>query len=415
MKKGFSILFIFLLGFGIFICAQNNKRLSDLEAKRKDALERVEKTTQMLSKNKTTTRNTLYRLNVLTDQIKARESFINELSSELKTINTEVSEIQSEYSELNLHLSVKKEKYAKSLRLMSRRNKSEDKLMFILSAKDLNQMTNRMRYLDEYASFQRIQANEIDRKQTELNDKRLTLESAYHEKDAVKNKKEQETSIIQVEKGAQSKLVAQLKSKEKSLSADLKKQKQQADQLNRQIENLIAEEVRKAAEKAVKDKSKPRTAEVKGGYAMTTEEKKLSGDFGKNQGALPFPVSQSGTIVVHFGEQKYQNLQYVKYSSRGIDIRTNPGTSAITVFGGVISKVFSLPGYNNSVIIRHGNYLTVYANMSDIYVKAGDKVKIGEAIGKIFIDTEQSNQTILHFEIWKDTQRLNPELWLRKR
>jgi len=351
----------------------------------------------------------------LTDQIKARESFINELSSELKTINTEVSEIQSEYSELNLHLSVKKEKYAKSLRLMSRRNKSEDKLMFILSAKDLNQMTNRMRYLDEYASFQRIQANEIDRKQTELNDKRLTLESAYHEKDAVKNKKEQETSIIQVEKGAQSKLVAQLKSKEKSLSADLKKQKQQADQLNRQIENLIAEEVRKAAEKAVKDKSKPRTAEVKGGYAMTTEEKKLSGDFGKNQGALPFPVSQSGTIVVHFGEQKYQNLQYVKYSSRGIDIRTNPGTSAITVFGGVISKVFSLPGYNNSVIIRHGNYLTVYANMSDIYVKAGDKVKIGEAIGKIFIDTEQSNQTILHFEIWKDTQRLNPELWLRKR
>jgi len=115
MKKGFSILFIFLLGFGIFICAQNNKRLSDLEAKRKDALERVEKTTQMLSKNKTTTRNTLYRLNVLTDQIKARESFINELSSELKTINTEVSEIQSEYSELNLHLSVKKEKYAKSL------------------------------------------------------------------------------------------------------------------------------------------------------------------------------------------------------------------------------------------------------------------------------------------------------------
>jgi len=415
MKKSFCILIIFLLGFDFCVCAQSGNRLSDLEAKRKEALERVEKTTQMLSKNKATTKNTLFRLNVLTDQIKARESFIYVLDNELKTINTEVVEVQTEYTELNRHLSVKKEKYAKSLRLMSRRNKSEDKLLFILSAKDLNQMTNRMRYLDEYASYQRIQANEIARKQTELNDKRFTLESAYREKDAVKNKKEKETSIIQQERGVQSKLVSQLKGKEKTLSADLKKQKRQADQLNRQIENLIAEEARKAAENAAKDKSKPRTAEIKGGYAMTSEERKLSGDFGKNQGALPFPISQSGTILVHFGEQKYQNLQYVKNSSKGIDIQTNPGASAITVFGGIISKVFSLPGYNNSIIIRHGNYLTVYANLSDIYVKAGDKVKIGEAIGKIFVDTQQNNQTILHFQIWKDTQRLNPELWLRKR
>lgn len=412
MKQGLSILLICLLSFGL--SAQNSKRLSDLEKKRKEALERVEKTTQMLGKNKTTTKNTLYRLNVLSDQIKARESFLNELGQELKAINAEVSEVQADYTELSRRLSVKKEKYAKSLRLMSRRNKSEDKLMFILSARDLNQMTSRMRYLDEYAGYQRIQANEISRKQTELNEKRIALESAYREKDAVKNKQVQETSILERERGAQSKLVSELKGKEKLLNTELNKQRRQAEQLNRQIENLIAEEARKAAEKASKDKSKPRTAETKGGYAMTVDEKKLSGDFGRNQGALPFPVSQSGTIVVHFGEQKYQDLKYVQNSSKGIDIQTKPGASAMTVFGGVVSKVFALPGFNNSVIIRHGNYLTVYANLSDIYVKTGDKVKIGEAIGKIFVDTEQNNQTILHFQIWKDTQRLNPELWLRK-
>ncbi|MEA4841252.1 MAG: peptidoglycan DD-metalloendopeptidase family protein [Bacteroidales bacterium] len=412
MKRGLSILLICLLSVGFY--AQSS-RLSDLEKKRKEALERVERTTQMLSKNKVTTKNTIYRLNVLGDQIKARESFLNDLSKELGVISTEMSEIQGEYSELSLNLSVKKEQYAKSIRLMSKRNKSEDKLMFILSAKDLNQMTSRMRYLDEYAGYQRVQANEISRKQTELSEKRLALETVYREKEAVKNKQAQEARILEKERGDQKNLVSQLKGKEKQLKAELSKQRKQAEQLNRQIENLIAEEARKAAEKAARDKTTVRKAETKGGYAMTVDEKKLSSDFGKNQGALPFPVSQQGTIIVHFGEQKYQDLKYVQNNSKGIDIQTRPGASAIAVFGGVVSKVFALPGFNNSVIIRHGNYLTVYANLSSIYVKAGDKVKIGEAIGKIFVDGEQNDLTVLHFQLWRDTQRLNPELWLRQR
>lgn len=413
MKQVFSIFLICLVSVGLF--AQSSKRLTDLEMKRKIALERVEKTTRMLSKNKTTTKNTLYRLNVLSDQIKSRESFLNELNKELNVINSEVDEVKSEYTELSRRLSVKKETYAKSLRQMSRRNKSEDKLMFILSSKDLNQLTRRLRYLDEYAGYQRIQANEISRKQTELNEKRIALEVVYSEKNAVKIKKDKETAILQGERSVKSDLVSELKGQEKLLKTELSKQKKQADQLNRQIENLIAEEARKAAEKAANDRSKPRTAETKGGYAMTVEEKQLSGDFGKNQGALPFPVSEQGTIVVHFGEQKYQDLKYVQNNSKGIDIQTKPGASALAIFGGKVSKVFALPGFNNSVIIRHGNYLTVYANLSEINVKAGDNIKIGQSVGKIFVDSEQSNLTILHFQLWKDTQRLNPELWLKKR
>ena len=412
MKSGLSIL---LIGFLSVVLYAQSSRLPDLEKKRREALERVEKTTQMLSKNKATTKNTIYRLNVLGDQIHARESFLDDLKKELGVISAEMREIQKEYSDLSLNLSVKKEQYAKSIRLMSRRNKSEDKLMFILSAKDLSQMTSRLRYLDEYAGYQRVQANEISRKQTELSEKRLTLETAYREKDAVKNKQAQEAKILERERADQKNLVSQLKGKEKQLNVELGKQRKQAERLNRQIENLIAEEARKAAEKAARDKTTVREAETKGGYAMTVDEKKLSSDFGKNQGALPFPVSQQGTIIVHFGEQKYQDLKYVQNNSKGIDIQTRPDASAMAVFGGVVSKVFALPGFNNSVIIRHGNYLTVYANLSSIYVKSGDKVKIGEAIGKIFVDSEQNNLTVLHFQLWKDTQRLNPELWLRKR
>jgi murein hydrolase activator len=415
MKKCFSILLICMFVFGVIVCAQSSKRLSDLEKKRNEALEQVEKTTQMLSNNKTTTKNTLYKLNVLANQIKVRESFLKDLDIELKTIDVEISEIQTDYADLSHSLGIKKEKYAKSIRLMSKQNKTEDKLMFILSARNLNQMTRRMRYLDEYASFQHIQANEISRKQTELNEKRAVLESAYREKAMVKNKKEQETAIIERERGNQSKLVTELKGKAKMLSTELRKQKLQADKLNRQIDNLIAEEARKAAEKASKDKGTKRIAETKGGYAMTVDEKKLSSDFGRNQGALPFPVSQSGTIVVHFGEQKYQNLKYVQNVSKGIEIQTKPGASAVAVFGGVVSKVFAVPGSNSGVIVRHGNYMTVYANLSSVFVKAGEKVRIGEPIGKIFVDSEQDNQTVLNFQIFKEMQRLNPELWLRKR
>jgi murein hydrolase activator len=413
MKKIVGILLLGLACSGL--CAQSTKRISDLEQKRKATLEKVEKTTQMLSKTKVSTKNTLYRLNVLSDQIKARESYIKDLNVQITIINGEVSENQAEYTQLSRQLSVKKENYARSLRLMARRNQTEDKLMFILSAKDLNELARRLRYLDQYAKYQKVQAKQISNKQSELDEKRIALEMSYKEKELVKGKQQQEAAQLAREQGVKKNLVAQLKGKEKQLNADLARQKRQADQMARQIENLIADEARKAAAKAAADKSKPRTAEVKGGYAMTVEEKQVSGDFGSHRGTLGYPVSLPGTIIVHFGEQKYQDLKYVSNSSKGIDIQTKAGASAMCVFNGVVSRVFALPGFNNSVIIRHGNYLTVYANLSSIYVKAGEKVRTGEAIGKIFIDGEQGNLTVLHFQIWKDTQRLNPEVWLRNR
>ena len=413
MNRIIVLLWLMLAATGLF--AQTSKRITELEQKRKAALEQVEKTTQMLSKTKRTAQNILLRLNALNKQIAARESYIRELNKQLVIISAEVEENQTEYTELARRLSVKKSNYAKSLRLMAVHNQTEDKLMFILSARDLNQLTRRMRYLDEYAKYEKIQGRQISHKQDELTDKRIALEMSYKEKDAVKGKQLQESAQLQREQGVKKDLVAELKGKEKQLKADIATQKRQADQFSRQIQNIIAEEMRKANEKAAADKSKPRVAEVKGGYAMTAEEKQLSGDFGSHQGSLGYPVSLPGTIVVHFGEEKYQDLKYVQSTSKGIDIQTRDGANALCVFNGVVSKIFPLPGFNISVIVRHGNYLTVYANMSNVYVKSGQKVHTGEALGRVFTDSENGNQTILHFQLWKDTQRLNPENWLKRR
>lgn len=407
------IILLFSLVFVLTsIFAQSSNRISDLEKKRKEALERIEETSRLLNKNKTTTKNTIYKLNVLNDKIKARERFLGEISTEMNSIDKNVNEVKNEYTETSRQLSVKKEKYAKSIRLMSRRNKSEDKLMFLLSSQDFNQLTRRVRYLGEYSDFLKVQAIEITKKQAELKEKRITLETAYVEKKTVKEKEEREKSILSKEKSQQNEMIKGLKSKEKLLVAEISKQKKLANNLNRQIENIIAEEARKAAAAAAKEKN--RVAETKGGYAMTQQEKVVSGDFSKNQGALPLPVSQPGSIIVHYGEQKYQDLKYVQNSSKGIDIQTRQGASATAVFDGIVSKVFPLPGFNNSIIVRHGNYLTVYSNLISLNVKAGDKVKTGQSLGKIFTDTKQNNMTVLHFQLWKDTQRLNPETWLRK-
>ena len=183
--------------------------------------------------------------------------------------------------------------------------------------------------------------------------------------------------------------------------------------------NRLAREKATASGKKVPDTApeaepvrEERVADTKGGYAMTKAEKRLSDDFASNKGRLPYPVSGRHTIVATFGEQQHQELKYVRTNNSGIDIQTSPGADARAVFNGEVTRVFVVPGYNNSVIVRHGNYLTVYSNLSQVYVKAGDKVSTRQAIGKIFTDTEDGNATILHFQLWKEKTKLNPAPWL---
>jgi len=147
---------------------------------------------------------------------------------------------------------------------------------------------------------------------------------------------------------------------------------------------------------------------------MTKDELELSNSFSQNKGRLPMPLSGKYMIVGHFGQQQHQELKYVQVNSSGIDIQTTPGTTARSVFNGVVTRVFVMPGYNSSVIIRHGNYLTIYSNLSEVFVKAGDKVTTRQSIGRIYSDPEENNRTVLHFQLWKETTKLNPEPWLNK-
>lgn len=406
---------------------QQSARVKQLEEQRKKALAEIEMTNQLLKETAQTAQNSLNRLNLLSQQILSRKKVISLLNQEVDELDNQLAASRREITRLEKELDGKRTNYGKSMQSLYKRRSSQDKLLFILSADNFTQSMRRMRYLREYADWQKEQATEIIDKQTEITLKQKELEKKRSEKNALLSTREQEQKKLQSEESNQKAEIEQLNKKQKGLKEELRKQQQQANALNRQIEKLIAEEIARAEEQAARGRKagkkgdkgstqtptqEERVAETRGGYAMTRAEKKLSDDFASNRGRLPYPVAGRYTIVGTFGEHQHEELKYVRTNNSGIDIRTTPGTDARAVFNGEVTRVFVVPGYNNSVIIRHGNYLTVYSNLSQVYVKAGDKVSTRQAIGKIFTDTAEGNATILHFQLWKEKTKLNPAPWL---
>ena len=407
--------------------AQNSAAVKKLERQRKEALADIEQTNKLLQETSKSAKNSLNRLNLLSKQIQSRKQVIGLLNQELDAIEKDILGLQADIRLLKSQLSQKQANYGKSMRGMYKRRSAQDKLLFILSAENFGQSLRRMRYLREYAGWQKRQAEEIIAKQQEIAAKQRAMEKTRAEKRALLDVRQTESKKLQTEEAAQQAEVKELNKKQSSLKAELKKKRRQAEALNRQIEKQIAEEIARAeaAAKAVREKAakgkkqegnaangskEERVAATKGGYAMTKAERQLSDNFGNNRGRLPYPVTGRHTVVATFGEQQHAQLKYVRTSNSGIDIQSDPGADARAVFNGVVTRVFVIPGYNNSVIVRHGNYLTVYSNLSQVYVKAGDSVATRQSIGKIYSDPEEG--TVLHFQLWKEKTKLNPLPWL---
>ena len=450
----FCLLFIMVfVAFG-----QSNKQINALENKRKELLEKIEVTNKLLKDAKLSEKRSTREINLLLEQLKIRRELIQALDDEIGSLNNGINDKEEEIKRESAKLKTKQKQYAQSISSMSFRNKSEDKLMFILSAEDLSQTYRRIRYLREYSLSRHQQGKEIIATQNALKIAKAELESKKTEKEGLRVERQGEENKLKEAESVQKTELVAIKKKQKVLESDLKTQKEQAASFNRQIEKLIQEEVERAAalakaeaEKAakaeeaeraakaareaetaksqtkskdkkiakstketpvVKKVAETRKADSQGGYAMTSSERELAGSFESNKGRLPFPLTGRGVITGHFGIQQNAEYKNVQTSNDGIYIETNPGTDARSVFDGTVSKVFVLPGYNTSVMVRHGKYITIYANLSQVYVKQGDKVKAKQSLGRIYTDTDDGNLTKLHFQIRKETEKLNPESWL---
>lgn len=448
---------LFILSLFALLClqgwGQSQKQLKELERKRKAALEQMEITDNLLQSNKKDAASTLNKIQLLGKQIEVRRSYIDALNGEVDVLEKQIRSVDRDVKDLQFELSMKKQNYAKAMQGMNKRKSSYDKLMFIFSADNLAQTYRRIRYLREYSVWRRIQSEEIMEKTKTLEQKRAELQNSRKEKAKLLGEREVERKNLESEEQKQKEASKELNKKRKELQTQLKKQKQQAEALNNRIQQIIEEEARRAAEEARRaaeakrkaaeaarrkaaaaaanksssssssssEAAKPapveaqeRVSESKGGYAMTKQEQQLSTNFGANRGKLPMPLRGRYVIIGRFGIQQSKDHKYVQTENKGIDILTNPGTEARSVFNGVVSMVFVVPGFNNTVMVRHGNYLTVYSNLSSVYVKKGDNVTTGQALGEVYSDKDENNRTVLHFQLWKETTKLNPELWLNK-
>ena len=386
--KRWLIIWCLLFGFSAAVFSQTLE-MEDLRKNRERTLKELNETNKKLNKTLKSAKNSLNELNSITAEIRQQRNLISKINREIAVINRRQRAVKDTIYLLQKDLTAKKRSYANAVKRMGHQRSEYDELMFIFSASSLSQSYRRARYLKEYSAWRKRQAAEIAERKQQL-------------------------EVLKKQEGSKRTLIAGLKKQEKQLKREIDRKRKQAEALDRKLEQLIAEEERKSSTRADKTEGKNSTAQQRPtkGYKMTKEELALSGSFEKNKGKLPFPLSGSYKIVAHFGRQKHPELRYVQTENSGIDIETTPGTKARAVFNGVVSRIFVTPGYNSTIIVRHGNYLTIYANLSEVYVRAGEKVSTGQNLGKIYSDSQDGNRTILTFQLWKERTKLNPELWL---
>ncbi len=401
MKRLAHILPLLLLLIATTAWGQTSS-LQQLKSDREAALKDIERNNQLLSTTQKSTKSLIAKLRTINAQLESRRKAIELLNKEINGITAQQRELESEVKQLNRELETKKKQYARALQGMSRHRSGYDKLMFLFSAESLGQTYRRLRYLHEYTAWRKVQAKEIIEKQALIDQRLRELAQSKIDKEALLGTRTQERKRLQEQEREQQGTIKTLKGRESSLKKEIAARKKEADQLNKRIEEVIAEEARKAAKKGEKS-----------GKSASSAEIKLTGTFEKNKGQLPAPVTTSYLLIGRFGQHQHESLKGVEVNSSGIDLQTPANAEARSVFEGEVTRIFVMPGYNSSVIVRHGNYLTIYANLSQVYVKVGEKVKTGETIGRIFTDTKEGDNTVLHFQLWKETTKLNPELWIK--
>lgn len=429
---------IFIGCFWLFLplCAQSNKMIKELENKRGALQKQIAESETLLKTTKKDVGSQLNGLAALTGQIEERKRYILSINNDMETIDRELSKLERQLVRLQSDLKDKKKKYEASVQYLYKNRSAQNKLLFILSAKNFSQTYRRLRYVREYADFQRLQGEEILKKQEQVNRKREELQEVKRAKADLLKERELEKEKLEAQEKEKKTLVANLQKKQRSLQNELNKKRKEAAQLNARIDRLIAEEIEKARKRAAEEARKEAAARKKAGgqaskgtsatstagsgtrkaapleaYTMNKEDRELSGSFVSNRGKLPMPVTGPYIITSRYGQYSVEGLRNVKLDNKGIDIQGKPGAQARAIFNGKVAAVFQLNGLFN-VLVRHGNYISVYCNLSSASVKTGDTVTTRQTIGQIFSDAADNGRTVLHFQLRKEKEKLNPELWL---
>ena len=388
-KITYQLLCVLMLFSVNLIC--NAQSVNDLE-KQVNKLQNEIKTSQNLlkktSKNKETT---IKEVELLQVQIKKRDDLIKTYDKQLAVLNKETKGYKKDISNLQNELEKNRKEYADLLVIHYRNRNNLNNLLFIFSSEDFNQAIRRMRYIQQFNDLLKHKMKEIDETKADIKTRINKNETDKKRIEKLNNTQKKERDELNKDKKQLNDKIAKLKKQEKSIKNDIAQKEKETQNLQAKIKKIIEEELAKRK-------------------ANADIDTKLAASFESNKGKLPWPVV-SGVVTKKYGKNPHPTQSKVVVMNNGIDISTDQGANALCVFDGQVSTVFNT-GSTNVVMVRHGTYFTLYANLDKVFVKSGDKVKIGEKLGLVHTGATD-NVTTLHFEVWNDKNNTNPETWLR--
>jgi len=395
MSRTLALILIYLFVSGLAM-GQSKEELQRRKQKAYDAIklaqELMDKTAQQRS-------SSVKQLRILQKGINTRAGLISTLQDEIELANSNIDEAEVSIARLTLENERNKEEYARLVYYAYRNHTEYEKLMYILAGASISQSYQRYKYL-KYISEYRVQkANEIDSLIVELDYQKDQLNLFKNEKLTSLEEKEVEQQKLIGQRNRENTMVSSLKQQESQLREEIEEKERIANELENKIREIIEEEARKLNSSNI--------------YAALTPEQELIGkDFKKNRGKLPWPVDK-GIITVGYGRNEVPGLRGSSVQNNGVDISSTPETEVRAVFEGEVTKVFAILGANYTVLIRHGEFLSVYQNLVNVRVKTGDKVLTKERLGEAFTD-ETEDVASIHFEVWQERTILNPEEWISK-
>ena len=403
--KYFSFILFIFLAIGSSNANAQSQRQQELEEKRRELQQEIREITKLLFAGKKEKKSVVSAVEDLNYKISVRKNLIRITNQQANLLTREINANQDEISTRRVKLKALKEAYADMI-VKSYKNRARDnKLMFLLSSSSFQQAYRRLQYIKQYADYQRQQAEiiKVETKQLQLLNQDLLVQKKDKQKLVSENKAAK--LILDKELKDQQAFIESIQKNLAKFSAQIKDKQKASEKLDKEIRKLIREAIAASNKKAGKS-VKSRT------FSMTPEQKVLAANFTANKGKLPWPVA-SGVVKMRFGTNPSPIDPSIKIKSNGVRIATNKGEPIRAVFDGVVQGIMTPKNGNNTIMIRHGNYITVYKNLSKFYVSKGDKVTTKQVLGEV-ITNKASGESILSFGIYKDSAIQNPSIWVYK-
>ena len=438
---------------------RKSRTLQRLEQERKQLLRSIEASDKKLQQLRRDTRNEEQTLRTVKEQVEQRRQVVAVLGNEVSGLQARIDTLSGHIGRLHRREGALLLRYRAALVQLQRIDTHIDPVLFVLSSQNPAEARERQRFLSRYSKAVREASVALRTTRTEIEATKAEVGRTHSEKEQLLSLREAEKKKLEAEEQQRAAQVKDLQGKQQVLAQDLSKQKQKAEDLDRKIQAQVEAEIVAAQRRAAElqrrreearrrrqsqrtqptpppstgrsgrdkgatppppppppadDEPEERRAATPGGYAMDANERALASSFAQNKGRLPAPIRGSYSILRTFGVHQHSEHNRVQVNSSGVDFGVNGDSRAYAVFSGVVSRVFVIPGYGTAVILRHGNYLTVYANLSSVAVSTGSRVSTGQGIGSVGASPDGSSGRLLHFQLWHERTKLNPLAWIKR-